>query len=171
MIIRTAGDKDIPCILQVIIDSYLPYKGQMKDADLPSYDHDEVLFLLNDPASIIWVAEQDNEIIGVASGQAFGPKAWHLKMLFVSGNFQHHGVGDSLLAVFEENGKEQGLSLMTANFLGFAKWSQAFYEKHGYREYVAEDEKNNPDLKEQVSFLKKIGRLNNGDKHFIWKRK
>ena len=65
--------------------------------------------------------------------------------------------------------KERNLSLLTSNYLAWAKWSWNFYEKHGYKEYGPEYKIISQDLKAQVAFLKEIGRLNNGDKKLIWK--
>ncbi|ADL33395.1 hypothetical protein bpr_I0649 [Butyrivibrio proteoclasticus B316] len=69
----------------------------------------------------------------------------------------------------EERARERRFSLLTVNYLEWAEWSGRFYKKHGYKEYVQDDEETCPDLKSQVAFLKKIGRLNNGDKHLVWK--
>ena len=57
----------------------------------------------------------------------------------------------------------------SVNYLEWAEWSGIFYKKHGYKEYVQKDEDLCRDLKPQVAFLKKIGRLNNGEKDLVWK--
>ena len=168
MIIRLAESKDIPHILQVVEDSYLPFSEDIKNAALPSYTHEEIDSLLNDSKCDFWVAEQEEKIIGVAAGIEFGPRAYHLKMLFVSSQYQNQKIGEALLKYFGQRGRERHFSLFTSNYLAWAKWSWKFYEKHGYKEYAPGDEENNSDLKEQIAFLKEIGRLNNGDKHLIW---
>ncbi|MBP5603355.1 MAG: GNAT family N-acetyltransferase [Treponema sp.] len=170
MIIRMAETKDIPLILQVVENSYLPFTDQTKNVKLPSYTYEEIDSLIKESKRDVWIAEQDGKIIGVAVGMEFGPRAYHLKMLFVAANYQKKTIGKALLDHFEQRGRERHFSLFTSNYLSWAKWSWKFYEKHGYKEYTLKDEDNNSDLKEQVAFLKEIGKLNNGDKHLIWKR-
>ncbi len=167
--IREIEEKDIPEVLRLIKDSYAPYKELIDGLGIPEYSYEEVCSLLADEHSDVWVAEENGKITGMAAGTEFGPCAYHLKMLFVGGNSQHKGVGSALLRCFEARGAERQHSLYTANYLGRAKWSGQFYAKHGYRVFVPGDEKNCPGLKAQTDFLKKIGKLNNGDKHFIWK--
>ena len=169
MYIRDIKENDIDDILRLIEDSYKPYEDLIKDISIPVYTGDEIKALLDEPQSDAWVAVEDNEIVGMAAGTEFGPCAYHLKMMFVSGQAQHKGIGRALLEKFEKRGAERHHSLYTANYLGWAAWSGQFYKKHGYREYVAEDVTDNQDLKSQADFLREIGRLNNGDKHLIWK--
>jgi N-acetylglutamate synthase-like GNAT family acetyltransferase len=170
MIIRLAETKDIPLILKVVEDSYLPFTELTKNVKIPSYTYEEIDSLIKDSKCDVLIAEQDGKIIGVAVGIEFGPRAYHLKMLFVAANYQNQKIGNALLEHFEQSGIQRHFSLFTSNYLTWAKWSWKFYEKHGYKEYTPEDEKDNSDLKEQVVFLKEIGKLNNGDKHLIWKK-
>ena len=170
MNIREADKTDIQEILRLIEDSYTPYKDSIKDIDIPEYSYDEIQALLAESQSDIWVAEEKGKLVGIAAGIEFGPCAYHLKMLFVLGESQHRGVGSALLESFEKRGIERHYYLLTANYLDWAKWSRLFYKKHGYREYVTEDEITCPDIKKQADFLRKIGRLNNGVKHLIWKK-
>ena len=171
MIIRLANSKDIPHILQVVEDSYLPFAEQIEKIKVPTYTYEEIDSLIKDSKCDVWVAEQDNKIIGVAVGIEFGPRAYHLKMMFVSAQYQNQKIGEVLLEHFEQRGRERQFSLFTSNYLAWAKWSWKFYEKHGYKEYAPEYENISQDLKDQVAFLKEIGRLNNGDKHLIWKKR
>ena len=170
MDIRKADKSDIQEILRLIEDSYTPYRDSIKDIDIPEYSYEEIHELLAESQSDTWIVAEKGKIVGMAAGTEFGPCAYHLKMMFVLGESQHRGVGSALLESFEKRGIERHYSLLTANYLGWANWSRLFYKKHGYREYVAEDEKTCPDIKKQAEFLRKIGRLNNGDKHLIWKR-
>ncbi len=169
MPVRKAEKQEIPVLLQLIRDSYIPYREQIGDTDIPSYSSEEIVSLMDDPKSDVWLAEENGEIAGMAAGTELGPCAYHLKMLFVSGHSQHKGVGGALLERFESRGAERHFSLLTANFLDPAKWSRDFYWKHGYREYVPADDEKSPGLKAQADFLRGIGRLNNGSKHLIWK--
>ena len=171
MDIREANKKDIRDILEVIENSYAPYRDLVGGVNIPVYTYEEISVLLEDPQSDVWVAEENGKIIGMAAGTEFGPCAYHLKMMFVFGDSQHMGVGSALLRCFEKRGAERHYSFYTANYLDWAKWSWSFYEKHGYREYTPEDEKICLDVKMQAEFLRKIGRLNNGGKHLIWKNR
>ena len=169
MHIRKTEKKDIPALLQMIRDSYTPYREQIRREDIPSYNYDDIASLLDNPGSDVWLAEENGEIAGMAAGTGLGPCAYHLKMLFVSGQSQHKGVGSILLERFESSGMNRHFSLFTANYLNPAKWSLDFYRKHGYREYLPADEEDYPFLKAQADFLRGIGRLNNGNKHLLWK--
>ena len=169
MHIRKTETKDIPALLQMIRDSYIPYGEQIRDTDIPSYFYYDIASLMDDPKSDVWTAEESGKITGMAAGTELGPCAYHLKMLFVSGHSQHKGIGSALLERFESRGAERHFSLFTANYLDPAKWSRDFYRKHGYREYVPADDEKSPGLKTQADFLRGIGRLNNGGKHLIWK--
>lgn len=171
MDIREADITDILEILRLIEASYTPYRDSIKDIDIPEYSYEEIHELLAESQSDIWIAVEKGKIVGMAAGTEFGPCSYHPKMMFVIGESQHRGVGSALLESFEKRGTERHYSLLTANYLDWAKWSGLFYKKHGYREYVAEDEKTCPDIKKQAEFLRKIGKLNNGDKHLIWKMK
>ena len=169
MLIRNGHEADICEILQMIKDSYTPYDDLICDISIPTYTCEEIHSLLNEPQSDVWVAVDNGIVVGMAAGTEFGPCAYHLKMLFVSGKNQHQGIGRELLERFEERARQRHFSLLTVNYLEWAEWSGRFYKKHGYKEYVQDDEETCPDLKSQVAFLKKIGRLNNGDKHLVWK--
>ncbi len=169
MLIRKGCEADIYEVLKMIKDSYTPYQDLISDVSILEYNYEEIFALLNEPQSDVWVAVDDGIIIGMAAGTEFGPCAYHLKMLFVSGKSQHMGVGRELLERFEERARERHFSLLTVNYLEWAEWSGIFYKKHGYKEYVQKDEESCRDLKPQVAFLKKIGRLNNGEKHLVWK--
>ena len=170
MFIRNGCESDISNILHLIKDSYAPYRDLMGDISIPAYTFEEINSLLNEPQSDVWVAEDNGIIVGMAAGTVFGPCAYHLKMLFVSGKKQHQGIGNQLLARFENRAWERHFSLLTVNYLEWAEWSRHFYKKHGFREYVQKDEETCNDIKSQAAFLKEIGRLNNGDKHLLWKR-
>ena len=169
MDIREANKADIQAILLLIEDSYTPYRDSIKDIDIPDYSYEEIHALLTESQSDIWVAIENGKIVGITAGTELGPCAYHLKMMFVLGESQHRGIGSALLESFEKRGMERHYSLLTANYLDWAKWSRLFYKKHGYREYVPEDEIICPIIKEQAKFLRKIGKLNNGEKHLIWK--
>ena len=169
MHIRKTEKKDIPALLQMIRDSYTPYREQIRKEDIPSYNYDDIASLLDNPGSDVWLAEENGRIAGMAAGTELGPCAYHLKMLFVAGDSQHKGVGRALLEQFEKRGAELHHSLFTVNYLDWAEWSRTFYGKHGYREYVPADEEKHPGLKAQADFLRSIGRLNNGEKHLLWK--
>ena len=110
MDIREAGKTDIQEILRLIEDSYTPYKDSIKDIDIPEYSYDEIQALLAEPQSDIWVAAENDKIIGMAAGTEFGPCAYHLKMMFVLGESQHRGVGSALLETFEERPQDEPIT-------------------------------------------------------------
>ena len=68
MHIRKTETKDIPALLQMIRDSYIPYGEQIRDTDIPSYSSEEIVSLMDDPKSDVWLAEENGEIAGLAAG-------------------------------------------------------------------------------------------------------
>lgn len=169
MLIRQCKKEDIPGILRLVEDSYAPYSESIRGIVVPSYSKEELETLLNSGQSDVLVAEDNGNLVGMTAGTEFGPCAYHVKMLFVSGQKQRRDIGSELLHSVESRAKERGFSLLTLNCLDWAEWSRRFYVKHGYREYCRDDELICPDLKKQADFLREIGRLNNNHKHLLWK--
>ena len=167
--IKIATKEDASSILTVIRRSYAPYQTLIPADCGFSMSLSEIKSLITDSRSRTWVAEKDKMVIGVATGMAFAPKAYHLKLLFISDKYQRQGVASQLLEAFEQFGREQGYHLITTNFQRWAPWSQSFYLKHGYKAYVPGDEESFSDLQQTVGFYRKIGKLNNDCKCFIWK--
>lgn len=56
MIIRLAAIKDIPHILQVVEDSYLPFAEQIEKIKVPTYTCEEIDSLIKDSGDkhLIW---------------------------------------------------------------------------------------------------------------------
>ena len=169
MLIRRCETKDIPGVLRLTEDSYAPYSDSVRGIVVPSYSREELETLLHSGQSDVLVAEDSGIMVGMSAGTEFGPCAYHVKMLFVSGQNQRRRIGSELLQSMERRAKERGFSLLTLNCLDWAEWSMKFYLKHGYREYNREDELICPDLEKQADFLREIGRLNNNRKHLLWK--
>ena len=169
MLIRRCETKDFPGVLRLTEDSYAPYSDSVRGIVVPSYSREELETLLHSGQSDVLVAEDSGIMVGMSAGTEFGPCAYHVKMLFVSGQNQRRRIGSELLQSMERRAKERGFSLLTLNCLDWAEWSMKFYLKHGYREYNREDELICPDLEKQADFLREIGRLNNNRKHLLWK--
>jgi len=167
--IRIATKTETPKILDVINYSYNTFKNTIPANCGFNITLDELNEIVADPCSMVWLAIHDNNIVGVAAGSFYSPKSYHLKLLFVSENIQRNGVGELLLIVFEKYGKENDCCLFTTNYQKWAPWSGKFYIKHGYNEYIPGDEMNTSELQETVIMRKKIGKLNNNDKCFVWK--
>ena len=68
MQIREIEEKDIPAVLWLIKDSYVPYKDLISGVGIPEYSYEEICSLAVEPHSDVWVAEENSEIRGVAAG-------------------------------------------------------------------------------------------------------
>ena len=169
MIIRPATIYDISSILDIITQSYQPYKNEIPPDGGFDISDEALNRLIEGNDSMVFIAVKDDCLVGVASGINHEPNIYHLKLLFVSMTFQHQGIASDLLQRFEDIGKEKGCRLFTSNYQIWAPWSRAFYYKNGYREYKDGDETECTLLKPSVEFRKKIGKLNNDYKCFIWK--
>ena len=73
MIIKNGCEADVDKVLQMIKDSYTPYKDMLFDVSIPEYTYEEILTLLNDPQSDVWVAVDNGIIVGMAAGVEFWP--------------------------------------------------------------------------------------------------
>ena len=71
MLIRTGREADIDEILQMIKDSYTPYKDLIGDVSIPEYTYEEVFTLLNEPQSDVWVAVDNGIVVGMVAGTEF----------------------------------------------------------------------------------------------------
>lgn len=166
---RLATQLDASGILDLIKQSYSIFHDTTPNDYSFTITSEELNAIITDSDSMVWLAIQAHHIVGVAAGIIFTPKSYHLKLLFVSGSIQRKGIGELLLNVFENYGRENGFSLFTTNYQKWAPWSGMFYHKHGYKEYIPGDEEINIVLQETVGIRKKIKKLNNDDKCLVWK--
>ncbi len=170
LVIRLATKEDSSSILRVINQSYNPYKNLIPANCGFVTSIEEIIKIMKDESSSCWVAENNDSVIGVATGITIAPRAYHLKLLFIAEHAQRKGIASNLLSTYENSGKKKGYKLLTTNYQKWAPWSRNFYLKQGYKEYIEGDELDFPDLHETISFYRRIGKLNNDRKCFIWKK-
>jgi GNAT superfamily N-acetyltransferase len=168
--IREGALLDASSILSVIQQSYTPFLDEIPIHRSLAFTLEEIKTYIEDQRCNLWVAVDEEGVVGVAAGIAYVHTAYHLKLLFVSAKMQNQGVASSLLTTFERSGQEMGYGLFTSNYQTWAPWSRDFYLKHGYKEYEFGDESLCADLCEPIAFLENIGKLNNDCKRFIWKK-
>jgi GNAT superfamily N-acetyltransferase len=84
-----------------------------------------------------FVAELDNEVVGIVYIMQYAPWAVEGKQFWIQGiavkdDMQGKGIGSKLLEHIEKCGKENGIEFITLN-TGFKRTAaHAFYERNGY---------------------------------------
>ena len=101
--------------------------------------------LLRKPEHYVFIAE----IAGAAAGYAhaeimrrvetafhFAHTMIHLNAISVRPNYRRQGVGNALLEAVRAAGKEQGITLLTADVWVFNENARAFFRRHGLTPYM-----------------------------------
>ena len=93
--------------------------------------------LSGEPGSIVWVAEIEHRIVGVATARTFAglhvatPVAW-LTALVVAERMRGKGVGKQLVAVAEEWARQQGAAKLALTSALHRAEAHEFYKRLGY---------------------------------------
>lgn len=95
-----------------------------------SHPPDFQLFSLRDDPRGLWVAEEDDEILGFAWSWVCSD-LWFLAQLFVSPNHQGHGIGNELLQRTLEHARSSGATNRALITFTFNRVSQGLYIQHG----------------------------------------
>ncbi|WP_314956318.1 GNAT family N-acetyltransferase [Bradyrhizobium cosmicum] len=88
------------------------------------------LFSLKDDADGLWVAEEDERILGFAWSWVCGDM-WFLAQLFVSPDHQGRGIGNELITRTFEHAAKSGASNRVLITFSFNTVSQGLYIRHG----------------------------------------
>ncbi|NVK29785.1 MAG: GNAT family N-acetyltransferase [Gammaproteobacteria bacterium] len=133
MLVRAAKPEDAAAFCEVIRSSIVKLcerdylGGNIKlDEWLKNKTADNCCAWIEDKASNSFVAEIENEVVGVSHIDHSG----HLHLCYVSPNVVGRGVGKMLLNAAERSVAGLGLSEIT---LESTVTSKTFYERHGYK--------------------------------------
>src|SRR2546423_3230864 len=128
MLIRKAGDADVPQIFTIINDAARAYRGviptdRWHDPYMPK---DELLSEIANGVTF-WVAEEDGSVLGVMGIQDKGPVAL-VRHAYVVPSTQRKGVGTTLLRHVEGL---SGKPILIGTWAD-ASWAIDFYRRNGF---------------------------------------
>jgi len=110
--------------------------GWTTEADLldgQRTDLEEILSLINGPASFVLLCLCDEEIVGSVNLMSEGDSAY-LGMLVIKPTLQARGFGKLLIRAAEEAAQQEwGITKMTMTVISFRPELVAYYERRGYR--------------------------------------
>lgn len=135
--IRSYRESDAPSVGQLIADTYSefnlsfapleargPFLGPFRHAGSPDKAHREAIAQAI-RAAMVWVAEDDGEIVGVLRGRKD-----RLQSLFVRGDHHRQGIGRELVACFERACARQGSTQIK---VAATLYAVPFYLHLGYK--------------------------------------
>ena len=139
MTIRDATDADLPAIV-AIYNAAIP--GRMATADtqpVTAESRRDWFHEHNPNARPLWVAIEDNVIVGWLSFQSFsGRPAYHATAevsIYVAEDFQRKGIGSALLAKAVEQAPRLGLKTLLGFIFAHNDASLRLFEKFGFRSW------------------------------------
>ncbi|WP_092541673.1 GNAT family N-acetyltransferase [Actinoplanes derwentensis] len=104
--------------------------------------HERLDYWLDDPASQLIGADDDGELVGVAALH-FSPmlevtgKAGRLAALVVDERYRSRGVGQSLVAAFEDQARAAGCVKLEITSSRYRERTHNFYKQLGYEDICA----------------------------------
>ena len=132
MIVREPTDSDAAAIA--------PLLGQLGYPSTPQEVAARLLTMRQDgPATVMWVAELDGSVVGVATGREFpglhlpAPICW-LTALVVDERVRGRGVGRRLVAEAEQWAKSRGSPRLSLTSAVHRKEAHQFYINLGYQQ-------------------------------------
>jgi len=154
MHVRVATPADAPGIRRVADaawhDAHAPIIGEESvEAFLAEhYDVADLRARYRDGDSTTFVAEDDGEVVGYASGVP-GEEAYDLGSIYVHPERQGEGVGSRLLEAVESRGREEDYDTVRLIVMADNGAARGFYEARGF-EYAADDYDPNLDVQNCV---------------------
>jgi GNAT superfamily N-acetyltransferase len=105
--------------------------------EFPEPDPERWYALIEDPAVLMLIAEEDGELVGFStSGECRDPDAGagigEIRSFFVAAGRWRRGVGSALLAAALDSLREQGYTEATLWSFDSNERANAFYEAHGF---------------------------------------
>src|SRR5262245_41796750 len=101
--------------------------------------------LLRKPERYVFIAEIAGAPAGYAHAEIvrraetavhFAPAMIHLHAISVQPDYRRRGIGNALLVAVRAAGKEQGITLLTADVFTFNENARAFFRRHGLTPYM-----------------------------------
>ena len=142
-IIRPATNTDLPKLaefLQSLVDAERPFDSTLKEGAIFYYDIQE---LIEDKATEVLVAENDNQIIGCGYAQIRTAKAYekhelfgYLGFMFVYPEFRGKGINNLLLGDLKKWVLSQGITEVRLEVYHDNEAAVKAYEKAGFKKLL-----------------------------------
>lgn len=142
-IIRPATNTDLPKLaefLQSLVDAERPFDSTLKEGAIFYYDIQE---LIEDKATEVLVAENDNQIIGCGYAQIRTAKAYekhelfgYLGFMFVHPEFRGKGINNLLLGDLKKWVLSQGITEVRLEVYHDNEAAVKAYEKAGFKKLL-----------------------------------
>jgi ribosomal protein S18 acetylase RimI-like enzyme len=107
------------------------------DHEFPEPDPERWYVLIQDPAVLVLIAEDEGELVGFStSGESrdddAGAGVGEIRSFFVAAGWWRRGIGNGLLAAALDSLREQGCTEATLWSFDSNDRANAFYEAHGF---------------------------------------
>jgi ribosomal protein S18 acetylase RimI-like enzyme len=142
-IIRRATNADLPKLaefLQSLVDAERPFDSTLKEGAIFYYDIQE---LIEDKATEVLVAENDNQIIGCGYAQIRTAKAYekhelfgYLGFMFVHPEFRGKGINNLLLGDLKKWVLSKGITEVRLEVYHDNEAAVKAYEKAGFKKLL-----------------------------------
>lgn len=86
------------------------------------------------PVGLIYLANHDNQAVGIACMKKIGEDMMEIKRMYVRPKFRKMGVARKLLELISLKAQEENYSLLRLDTNLFMKAAQALYKKMGFKE-------------------------------------
>jgi GNAT superfamily N-acetyltransferase len=148
--IRAYRPEDAPEVIDLSLRAWAPVHDSMREVmgdeifdlhhrpDWRTLQRADVIKVLEDPETTVWVAEDERSVVGFAAAVLRADELMgELQMIAVDPDHQNHGLGTELTNVATGWMREAGMShavISTGGDVGHAPARRA-YEKAGYRPF------------------------------------
>ncbi len=145
MVIRRAEDRDIPGILDLLMQVLNIHAAGRPDLFIPDttkYSEAELREIFRDDSKAVFVAEEDSRVAGYAftelRGRQHSENMTDIRTLFVDDlcvdeALRGKRIGHRLFGYLKEYAREKGIYHITLNVWSFNAPAAAFYEKEGMK--------------------------------------
>ena len=144
-VIRRAADRDCKKILKLLSEVEAIHQKGRPDifrVNGTKFTGDELVRMLSDDTTPIFVADVDGEVMGYAfcvlgeikdDTMLLDAKTLHIEDVCVDENARGTGIGGRILDYVLEYAKGSGIDRVDLDVWEFNETARAFYEKHGFR--------------------------------------
>jgi len=130
--VRPATDADAREIFRVLLEAFMVIREHYTDEAFAAVTPEPETISHRFAEGPIWVAEQDNKIVGTVS-LTTEPEGLYVRSMAVSPGSQKLGIGRMLLDALHAHAAGTGIARIFLFTLPFQSGAMGMYEKHGYR--------------------------------------
>jgi ribosomal protein S18 acetylase RimI-like enzyme len=96
--------------------------------DPPGFGEDE------EHGELVYLADEDGELVGLLEASAAGPKRWHVEVVHVRPSARRRGVATALLREFANDARAQGAEWVSLDVLASNDVARTVWRKLGFAE-------------------------------------